>query len=431
MKSTTFTVAAALIFVGSLIGQDLPPEVLLLSRIQRQIREELQQLSNITCLETTQREHQPAKGKMRPLDTVRLEVLVSGNRELFASPGDRKFSEQHPISYVGSGTLGGGFFGLHLKVILLSRHVIYTYKGEEEIAGHRAARWDFRLPPMWSGQVIHLPEGSGTVGLHGSIWADPQTHDVIRLELNGDDFPATLPLSEAVWTINYARTALGENVVVLLPQSGEFRMVRFSGEMSHNLIEFTHCRLFGAQSTISFDPAERTPNFALASVDDTFRSLPSGLQIAVSLRSRISAGMTVGTLISGVVAANVPGKGAVLIAKGSPVRGRIRRLERYADPLPHFVVALEFTEVEVQGIRHRFYADLISFDTEQGAEETLSTPHKSDSMNLWSGGRRIQSTTERLTFTNLPGVATFFFRGGKLDLQPGFRTVWKTRDLAR
>src|SRR5436190_2844827 len=202
MKSTTFTVAAALIFVGSVIGQDLPPEVLLLSRVQRQIREELQHFPNITCLETTQREYQLAKGKMRPLDTVRLEVLASGNGELFASPGDRKFSEQHPISYVGSGTLGDGFFGQYLKVILLGRNVIYAYKGEAEIGGRRAARWDYRLPLMWSGQLIHLPEGSGSVGLHGSIWADPQTHDVIRLELNGDDFPATLPLTEALWTIN-------------------------------------------------------------------------------------------------------------------------------------------------------------------------------------------------------------------------------------
>src|SRR5215467_12282622 len=143
MKSARFTVAAALIFAGAAIAQDLLPEVLLLSRIQRHIREELQHLPNITCLETTQREYQPAKGKIRPLDTVRLEVLTNGNRELFASPGDRKFSEQHPISYAGSGTLGDSFLGLYLKTILLGGNVTHAYKGEEEIGGHRAARWDY------------------------------------------------------------------------------------------------------------------------------------------------------------------------------------------------------------------------------------------------------------------------------------------------
>src|SRR5262249_60446520 len=140
--------------------------------------------------------------------------------------------------------------------------------------------------------------------------------------------------------------------------------------------------------------------------------------------------MTVGWLLDGVVAANVPAKGRVLMAAGSPVRGRVRRLERYTDPPPHFVVALEFTEVELLGIRHRFYADLIGFDSGQGVEETLSTPPKSESINLPYGGRQVKSTTETLSFSNLPGVATFFFRGDKLDLHPGFRTVWKTRDLA-
>ena len=48
-----------------------------------------------------QREYQPAKGKMRPLDTVRLEVLTNGDKELFASPGDRKFSERHPMQLCG------------------------------------------------------------------------------------------------------------------------------------------------------------------------------------------------------------------------------------------------------------------------------------------------------------------------------------------
>lgn len=82
-------------------------------------------------------------------------------------------------------------------------------------------------------------EGSGNVGLHGSYWADPQTYDVVRLEVNADDFPPTLPLTEAMTSIDYARTRLADNLVVLLPESAEVRLVKFSGEISHNRIEFT------------------------------------------------------------------------------------------------------------------------------------------------------------------------------------------------
>jgi len=140
----------------------------LLSRVKNQFRTELQRLTTVTCLETVRREVQLAKGPMRPLDTIRLEVLTDGAKELFASPGDRKFSERHPLSFGGVGALGNGLFGLYLRGILLNDFVTSEYHGEEEVAGRRLARYDYRVPPIWSGQTIQTPEGSGQVGLHGS-----------------------------------------------------------------------------------------------------------------------------------------------------------------------------------------------------------------------------------------------------------------------
>lgn len=42
-------------------------------------------------------------------------------------------------------------------------------------------------------------------------WADPNTYDVVRLEMNADDFPVTLPLKEAITIIDYARNRLATN----------------------------------------------------------------------------------------------------------------------------------------------------------------------------------------------------------------------------
>jgi hypothetical protein len=157
MKRTTFTLAAGVILAGVAISEDLPPGVLLLSRVKNHIKEELQHLPNISCLETVQREYQPAKGKMRPLDTVRLEVLTNGDKELFASPGDRKFSGGQPISYAGSGMLGNGLFGLYLNDILVNGNVSNAYKGEEEIGGRRLARFDYRLPRGSPHAAVPIP----------------------------------------------------------------------------------------------------------------------------------------------------------------------------------------------------------------------------------------------------------------------------------
>ncbi|HLN00058.1 MAG TPA: hypothetical protein VK335_12290 [Bryobacteraceae bacterium] len=431
MKRAALPVFAGLMVTGVGFAQDLPPGVLVLSRTRDHIKEELQRLENISCLETVQREHQPPTGKMRPLDTVRLEVLFDGHKEFFTSPGGRKFSEENPISYVGSGMIGTGVFGGYLTDALLNASVSVEYKGEEEIAGRRRARYDYRLPLLWSRNTIQIVEGSGTVGMHGSYWVDPRTYDVVRLEVVADDIPPTLPITEAVTSIEFAPTRVSDHVVVLLPESAELRIAKFTGEIDHNRMEFTHCRAFGVESTINFgaDSADETPRFGVSSVDDTLRTLPTGLQIAVKLRNGISGDMAVGAVIDGVIDGDLMLKHRVVIAAGSPVLGRIRRLERYTDPFPYFVVALEFTEVQVQGIRYRFYADPVDIERIAGVEQRLGIKDEYETRSLLGGGSSSKQRKESLFLPDLPGVAVFFFKGAKLDLPQGFRTEWKTRQL--
>ena len=195
MRYASFLLIAGFMMAGPMRPQDLPPGVLLLSKVKSRLQEDMNRLPDISCVETVRREHQPPNGKMRPFDTVRLEVLTDGHKELFASPGGRKFSEQDPISFAGSGMMGTGVFGPYLRDVLLNGNTSNEYKGEEDVGGRRLARYDYRLPLMWSGQTIRMPEGFGRVGFHGSYWVDPLTYDVVRLELNAEDIPPTLPIT--------------------------------------------------------------------------------------------------------------------------------------------------------------------------------------------------------------------------------------------
>ncbi len=134
--------------------------------------------------------------------------------------------------------------------------------------------------------------------------------------------------------------------------------------------------------------------------------------------------MPVGTPIDGVVAGDVKDKHTVVIPAGSPVGGRICRMKRYTAPFVYFVVGIEFTEVEVEGIRHLFYAALVHIDPAPGVELTLSTGnHGVDTPRDQLGGPGTVTTVirERVVVHNLPGVATFFFKGDQLSLPANFR----------
>jgi len=86
--------------------------------------------------------------------------------------------------------------------------------------------------------------------------------------------------------------------------------------------------------------------------------------------------------------------------------------------------------MEVQGIRYLFYGDLVDIDRVPGVELTLSTKNTTTVSNpLLFGDVSTRQTMESFSFYNLPGVATFFYKGDKLELPQDFRTVWKTRPL--
>ena len=407
--------------------QGLPPGTLLLARVKAHMREELARLPNCSCLETVHRDHQPAGGKMRPLDTVRLEVLYSEGHELYASPGDRGFGDNHPIDFAGSGTIGNGHFALYLSDVISEHGLSYEYKGEEPLSGRRLARYDYRIPLNLSGDTIDLPEGSGTVGMKGSFWVDPATYDIVRIAMEADEIPLTLPIVASTTSIDYAHTNLG-GTDFLLPQSADSRLTRFSGEESRNHIEFTHCHLYGAQSSVSFSDAHGFPLFGASSVLELNRELLPALPVVVKLSTRITEKTTVGALIEGVVEGNVLHKKSVLIPDGSPVRGRVRRLEWNDDKGGYFIVGLEFTETEAAGTRYRFFADLEGTDGLPGLRRTIATSKRNSYTLPRDGGITIESD-EVLSLPELPGVGNFFVQARSLDLPPGFRTTWRTRAL--
>lgn len=435
MKRLAIGIAGAAFLAAALPAQDaLPPGVLLLSRIKRHVRQELSHLPQYTCLETIQRFRKPAgpKGEMKPFDTMRLEILYAGNRELYASPGDVRFSEEGPAAFTGTGLMGDGVFASHVQNLLVNDNGIFAYRGEENLEGRPAVRYDVRVPVMSSGYQVSVAGGRGIVGIKGSLWADPDTLDLLRLEIHADQIPPVLPIDDVITTVEYARVRIGSNEV-MLPQSGELHLLETSGEEALDSIEFTHCRSFQAESTIAFEappPGMESPRGSgLAAVPAAVAvMLPAGLPVTVALVTPVTAKAAVGELLEGRITSDIAFKGKGLIAKGSVVKGRIRRLERYSDAGNYFVVGIEFTEVQTPDSLFRFYADLQSMEALPEVQSGLSTTsvHGRD---LPLGGRSYAATIETLRIPDLPGVGCFFVRGARLNLPRGFKTTWRTRAL--
>lgn len=408
-------------------AQPLPPEVLTLARIHDRVREAVERLPDCTCVETVARFRKSAGKDLKPVDRVVPQILFSGGKELFASP---THWETSPLAFLTSGMISNGLFALNLKTVFLDNHAIVRYKGDESPTGRREARYDFHISRMSSGYTIQHAGASGSAALRGSFWADPETYDLRRLEIHADEIPSELLYADISTTIDYNRVRIGERDI-LLPQTADVRTIGVDGEESRNLIEFTHCQGFRAESTLLFGaardgapatgPAATPPKPATAE-----GTLPPDLRISVALSAPLDDHAAVGSLVQGKMVGSVMQKEKVLVPDGAMVTGRIRRLERHSDAGDYFIVALEFTRLETPGGDLRFYADLQDVDRAEGAEMVLNNITRVESGASQSAAW-YNTSSQRIWTQELPGVGTFFVRGSSFSLPSGFKTMWKTQ----
>jgi hypothetical protein len=407
-------IAALLSLSACAATQGLPPEVILLSRIKAHMRDQVARLPNCTCLETVTRFHKEpgAASKLKPLDIVRLEVVYTNGREWYGSPGARNLPEGNPAAFIGAGMIANGIFGITLHNLFNAEVATFTSQGKDAIEGQPAVKYDFRLPRTQLHMEVSIPEGKGTVGEEGSIWADPATFDVLRLTSRVTEIPPGLPLSAAEYTVNYAHTRIDE-FDALLAQQADLDMMLDSGVEEYDRFDFTHCRAFQSHSEIRFDDPDAesvSPAHAAASGGATPHEvdvrLPALLQVAIRLTSAITDLDAVGKPIDARISGDVRSKGKVLIDDGAPVHGRLRRLDRYPGE-GYFAVGLEFTEVQTRDGPARFYADLLRLEKRKGVRPVLRE-------SVWLPNRREGS--REITLPELPGVASFLCRWEKLCL---------------
>jgi len=409
-----------------LSAQGLPPEVELLARVKQRMRVEFSRMPDYACLETITRLHKPAgrNARYRPFDTVRMEIGYSGGREWYAWPGEAKFTTDNPSSIAsGPGLIANGMFAITLHNLFIGNAATITYRGPDA-ADPNAIKFDFRFPAGSNFVNVVIFGGAGTVNEEGSFWINSKTLDLTRMEVHATEIPPFLPLQALDYNVDFARTRIGEADTLLARDAG-LHMLHQDGYEDYDRISFTHCRMFQAASTLSFDPDPATSQPqpgkpASATVQTTQDpAVPALLKVTIELTSPLSHLDPVGKPIEGKVVGNVLRKGKVLLEDGAPVRGRIRRLELQEGGV-RFAAGLEFTEVLAHGTPMRFYADLIDMDEPAGVARVVRN-------RVVVPGKSV--STVELVLPEVPGVASFFIEGANFTLAPGLRTTWRTRGV--
>ena len=408
---------------------EVPRQVIQLAQLKRQVRANVEKLSNYTCLETIERSRR--KNDRQPFrysDSVRVEVAIEKNRELYSWPGANQFEERDITQMVSGGTIASGDFASDLRSVLVNDVGVITFHGEEEFQGRRSLRWDYFVPLNLSGWRVTYGGVSGVVARRGSFWADAGSLDLLRLESNAENFPPGLPVAGVKVITDYARVRMGSQELPLVQRS-ELILTDIALGQSRNIVEFSHCRQFSSDAALRFDMAEAREAGA-APVKEI--RLPAGLRIEARLDRAIdSRTAAVGDAISATIDKAVEQKGRSLVPKGAVLRGRIRRLEKSAEPRDHYLAGLEFTDLEFPENHARFFGEME--DIGVGGMKTLLSASSVRSRGLPGAGSSTayESSTETFSTLPIPGVGTFYMEGKEFKVPAGTRVTWKTVDLKK
>jgi hypothetical protein len=173
--------------------QPLAPEVLRYAAIKRHMAEVLNRQPNYTCLETIERSRRSgSKRKFQLVDALHLEVAVVDGKELFSWPGERAFKDRDLRELAPTGAIGNGSFALHARSLFLGGVAQITFRGEEDVDGRHLVRYDYSVPQFLSGYRIRIGHLEGVAGYRGSFWADPETLDLVQLDVEAIDIPPHL-----------------------------------------------------------------------------------------------------------------------------------------------------------------------------------------------------------------------------------------------
>jgi hypothetical protein len=408
-------IVGALVSIAACHGDDLPESVIQLARVKAKMKDLLEHLPDYTCVVTLQRAtRSPRADDFKTTDTVRYEIAQSGGRELFAWPGARRFEAQSLNGAIHGGVISTGEFALHARAVFTDGYANFKFAGHEMLNARDALRWDFDIPLSGSGWTIRYVTRTARVGSRGSIWIEPDTLDLKKLEIQATGLPPDFPNTAAVSWVEYSRVMIGTRET-LLPQTAALTLDEARGSRNRNVLEFSHCRQYIGESTISFYTTEKNEAKPAEPPAAEVR-IPEGLVMRLQLVTAIdSERAAIGDPIEAALVSDVQHRGRVVFRSGTIVRGRLRRIEQRSGLPRQLAVDLEFNSIGMDGQRARFFGNLVRVDSRVPGLRAIARPPQYEVFHV----------------PKVPGLATLIFEGSGVHLPAGMMMTWVSREWTR
>jgi hypothetical protein len=211
-------------------------------------------LPSYVCTELvtrTQSESTPAN--FQPIDVVSMEVLYTDGREDYRNIQINGKKIVKKIEETGGAWSTGEFGTVLVDLFSPATGATFHYRRDSRAGGIMAKMYDFEVAREGSHWNIHATSQTYIPAYVGSVWIDPATSRVLRIEMEGKGFPGEFPLDHVESATDYQYIRLGDAKQYLLPVHAEtLSCQRNSSFCQRNVIDFRNYHKYTGESTVTF-----------------------------------------------------------------------------------------------------------------------------------------------------------------------------------
>jgi hypothetical protein len=221
----------------------LPASAPLIERGREAAFQFSQKLPNFICQEFMSRFKQQGEQKT-PLDVVSAELIYEDGKESYRNVKIDGRPTDKPLEEIGGSWSTGEFGSMLLELFHPATRAQFRSGGVSTISGVRAQVYDFQVQAENSHWMLQVESQKLATAYQGSVWLDPNTARVLRIEIQARNLPSDFPMATVETAIDYSNVAIGEKSFLLPVHAEALGCQRDSSYCSHNVIDFRNYHEF-------------------------------------------------------------------------------------------------------------------------------------------------------------------------------------------
>ncbi len=198
-----------------------------------------------------QSETRPAN--WQPLDVVSTEVVYRDGKEEYRNVAVNGKPTKKPIEESGGAWSTGEFGTVLISLFSPGTAARFRYVRDSRTSGLTAREYSFQVARENSNWTVQAASQSYRPAYSGTVWIDPATFRVLRIEMQAEGLPGEFPLDHVESATDYGYVRLGDTRQFLLPVHSEtLSCQRSSVFCARNQIDFRNYHKFEGESTVTF-----------------------------------------------------------------------------------------------------------------------------------------------------------------------------------